>query len=81
VTYRRKTRGKKKNKDLPLLYQIPVELGLPVVQFQLANHVTTRANKFTSPFKAPMVRRDPPDVDKSMKLRDIVVDCAKKLEK
>jgi len=81
ISYARKNKGRKRNKGIPLVLQISLELGFPVVQFQRAKGVTTRSSKFTSPFKAPMLRRDAPHVEKSMKLRGLIIGCVDELGK
>lgn len=75
-TYKRKHKGKKRNRELPLEFQIPNELGSDIVMFQLATKVTTRSNKFTSPFRAPIHCREPPPVVEALKLRKIIIDGA-----
>jgi len=70
-TYKR--RYPKKKMDIPEEYRPPAELGCELVTFQLTNKVTTRSSKFVSPFKAPILYRQPPNVEKAMKLRDIIL--------
>jgi len=65
----------RKKMDIPEEYQprCGSELGCGLATFQLSDKVTTRRSKFVSPFKASILYRQPPNVEKAMKLPNLIL--------